>query len=159
MRELQVRNQRSGRAINSRFVRDLARALLEDEFALGRYELGIHFVSAAKMAEVNWDFLQHEGSTDVITFDYRDGYSEGEAKVQELELAGEIYISVADAVKQAREFKTNWQEEVARYVVHGILHLRGYDDLSADKRKVMKREENRLMRRMQQRFDLRKVAR
>jgi rRNA maturation RNase YbeY len=79
--------------------------------------------------------------------------------VQELELAGEIYISVADAVKQAREFKTNWQEEVARYVVHGILHLRGYDDLSADKRKVMKREENRLMRRMQQRFDLRKVAR
>jgi rRNA maturation RNase YbeY len=119
----------------------------------------MNFETGKRMAEMNWEFLPQEGSTDVITFEYRDGYTEGGAEVEGFDLAGEIYISVADAVKQARDFGTAWQEEVARYVAHGMLHLRGYDDLSAGKRKVMKREENRLMRRMQQRFDLRKVAR
>jgi probable rRNA maturation factor len=61
-------------------------------------------------------------------------------------------------VKQAREFSTTWQEEVARYIVHGVLHLRGYDDLVPEKRKVMKREENRLVRRLQATFDLSRIA-
>ena len=158
MRELQVRNRQSARAINTKEVREIARVLLEAELGLQRYELAVHFVSAKKMAEINWEFLQHEGSTDVISFDYREGYAEGAAEFEGLDLAGEIYISVADAEKQAREFGTKWQEEIVRYVVHGVLHLRGYDDLVPAKRKVMKREENRLVRRMQGRFELRKVA-
>ena len=62
-------------------------------------------------------------------------------------------------MKQAKEFGTKWQDEIVRYVAHGMLHLQGYDDLSAAKRKVMKREENRLVKRMGKRFDLRKVGR
>lgn len=167
MRELQVRNRRCGRAINSERVREIARALLEEELALRAYQLGIQFVSAKKMAEMNWEFLRHKGSTDVITFDYREGYGgrsgvdgfAGLEESEELDLAGEIFISVADALKQAKEFGTSWQEELVRYVVHGVLHLRGYDDLSAGKRKVMKREENRLMRNLGRRFNARKIAR
>jgi rRNA maturation RNase YbeY len=75
------------------------------------------------------------------------------------ELAGEIFISVSDARRQASEFKTRWEEEIVRYIVHGVLHLRGYDDLVSAKRRVMKREENRLVRRMKQRFDFRQVER
>jgi probable rRNA maturation factor len=156
MRQLQVRNRQRDRAIDTEFLREIARVLLEEELALSRYELAIHFVSAKKMAEINWEFLQHEGSTDVITFDYREGYGEGAA---ELELAGEIYISVADARKQAKEFSTTWQDELVRYVAHGVLHLRGFDDLEPAQRKSMKREENRLVRRLSARFDLRKVGR
>ena len=159
MREIQVRNQHCGRAINTKFVREVARVLLEDELSLGRYELGIHFVSTKRMGEINWEYLQHEGSTDVISFDYREGYSPGTAEFEGLDLAGEIYISAADAVKQAKEFGTKWQDEIVRYVAHGMLHLQGYDDLSAAKRKVMKREENRLVKRMGKRFDLREVGR
>ena len=153
MRDLQVRNRQRDQKIDSKFLVEIARELLETELDLAAYELGIHFVTAKKMAEVNWQFLQHEGSTDVITFDYREGY-EGEVS----ELAGEIYISVPDAKKQARELRTTWQEEIVRYVVHGILHLRGFDDLDAAKRKVMKREENRIVRRLGKRFDLRQIA-
>jgi probable rRNA maturation factor len=156
MRELQLRNRQRDRAIDTEFLREIARALLEDELALSRYELGIHFVSTKKMAEINWEFLQHEGSTDVITFDYREGYGEGAAQ---LDLAGEIYISVADARKQAKEFSTTWQDELVRYMAHGMLHLRGFDDLEPAKRRIMKREENRLVRRLAARFDLRKVGR
>ena len=54
-----------------------------------------------------------------------------------------------DAVAQATEFKTTWQSEVVRYVVHGVLHLLGHDDLQPDLRRKMKREENRLVRRLE----------
>ena len=69
-------------------------------------------------------------------------------------LNGEAFICVADAVKQAREFKTSWQSEVVRYAVHAVLHLRGYDDLQPARRRVMKREENRLVRELAAAFDL-----
>ena len=51
-------------------------------------------------------------------------------------------------MKQAREFGTTWQSEVVRYVIHGLLHLRGHDDLKPAERRVMKREENRLLKRV-----------
>ncbi|HTH46811.1 MAG TPA: rRNA maturation RNase YbeY [Candidatus Limnocylindria bacterium] len=119
-----------------REIRALTEAVLAD---LGvTAEVGIHLVSAREMAQVNWDFLRHEGSTDVITFDH------GSTPQR---LHGELFISVADAVKQAGEFGTAWTEELARYVIHALLHLHGYDDLEPAKRRVMKREENRLVRR------------
>lgn len=155
MKELQVRNRQREQALDVKFVRELTRALLEAELGLASYELGISFVSATRMAEMNQSFLQHEGSTDVITFNYRDGY---EAKTESSGLAGEIYISVSDARRQAREFRTRWEEEIVRYIVHGILHLRGFDDLAPAKRTVMKREENRLVRQIKRRFKLRAVA-
>ena len=155
MRELQLRNRQRDQTLDTKFVRELARALLEEEMGLADYELGISFVSSSRMAEINQQYLQHEGSTDVITFDYREGY---EAGSESSELAGEIYISVSDARRQAREFGTRWEEEVVRYIVHGVLHLRGYDDLAAAKRTVMKREENRLLRGMKRRFNFRAVA-
>jgi probable rRNA maturation factor len=156
MSELQLRNHQRARRINTELLRRMMRALLEDELGLSRYQLALHFVSAAKIAELNTHFLQHSGSTDVITFDYREGYSDeitGDA-----ELAGEIYVSVEDAIRQAREFSTSWPEEIARYAVHGVLHLCGYDDLTPAKRRVMKREENRLVRRLARRFPLADIA-
>jgi rRNA maturation RNase YbeY len=156
MRELQVRNRQRDQAVNTKFLRELTRTLLEQELRVSSYELGIIFVSAAKMAAINKEYLEHEGSTDVITFDYREGYADGSS---DLELAGEIYISLADARRQARDFSASWQEELVRYMVHGILHLRGFDDLVAAKRKLMKREENRLVRRITARFDPREISR
>ena len=158
MREVQVRNWQRDQRLETRVLKRIARALLEEELSLRNYELAIHFVSAKKMSELNCEFLGHEGSTDVITFDYREGYANEPTTEKALDLAGEIFISVSDAKKQALEFYTNWQAEVVRYVVHGVLHLRGYDDLNAAKRKVMKREENRLTHRLANRFDLHKVA-
>ena len=120
------------------------------------HDLCFHFVTAEAMARVNWQFLQHEGSTDVITFDHSQPMapSPDPRRHPPSPLSGEAFICVADAVKQAREFKTSWQSEVIRYAVHAVLHLRGYDDLQPAKRRVMKREENRLMRELAAAFDL-----
>jgi probable rRNA maturation factor len=73
-------------------------------------------------------------------------------------LHGELFICLEVAVAQARGFRTNWQTELARYVVHGVLHLRGFDDLQPAKRRKMKREEDRLLGQLSRRFDLKQLA-
>ncbi len=156
MRELQLRNRQRTKTLDTDLLRGIVRSLLEEELHLTQYAVAIQFISSTKMAALNEQFLAHEGSTDVITFDYGQDYNETEAA--RLELAGEIFISVPDAIKQAREFSTKWEEELVRYAVHGILHLLGYDDLVPRKRIQMKREENRLVRRLAKRFSLRRIS-
>ncbi|PYJ97280.1 MAG: hypothetical protein DME23_16275, partial [Verrucomicrobia bacterium] len=63
------------------------------------------------------------------------------------------------AVAQARRFRTTWQSELVRYLVHGVLHLRGYNDRQPKFRRVMKREEDRLVRELTRLFPLSKLAR
>ncbi|MBL9176262.1 MAG: rRNA maturation RNase YbeY [Verrucomicrobiales bacterium] len=100
-------------------------------------ELGIHFISPRESALLNRRHLNHEGPTDILTFD-QGGSPDC--------LRGELFICVEEADRQAREFRTTWRQELLRYVIHGILHLRGFDDLDPAGRRVMKREENRLVR-------------
>jgi rRNA maturation RNase YbeY len=104
------------------------------------------------MARINKTFLNHEGSTDVITFDYAELKTQN-SKLKTV-LHGELFICVDDAIAQAREFRTTWQSEVIRYLVHGVLHLLGHDDHAAAARRRMKREENRLLRRLAREFSL-----
>ena len=147
-RTLSLLNRQRVRRVDTRLLRQITSHLLDTELGVESFELAIHLVGAREMAKVNWDFLQHEGSTDVITFDHSES-QDGAA-----DLHGELFICIDDAVKQAREFRTTWQSELARYVVHGVLHLRGYDDLAPAPRRRMKREENRLVRKLALHFGL-----
>jgi probable rRNA maturation factor len=160
---LVITNRQWTKKINTRFLKQVVAELFA-ELEITEAELGIILVGAKEMARVNWQFLQHEGSTDVITFDYGFGVppSGGSSaktnrranrlKPELQTLHGELFICVDDAVTQAKEFGTSWQAEAVRYVVHGVLHLLGYDDLKPDLRRTMKREENRLVRLLAKRF-------
>lgn len=151
MNELRIFNRQKIRAISLAFLRRITTRYLEQVAPQG-YELGFHLVAAPEMAKLNKQYLQHEGSTDVITFNYREDKSTGP-------VLGEIFICIDDAIKQAKEFRTTWQAEVVRYVVHGVLHLLGYDDLKPDLRREMKREENRFVNSLSREFDLGKLQR
>jgi ssRNA-specific RNase YbeY (16S rRNA maturation enzyme) len=61
------------------------------------------------------------------------------------------------ALSQAKEFKSSWQAEVVRYLVHGVLHLLGHDDLKPHLRRKMKREENRLVRKLTKKISLAQI--
>jgi len=74
-------------------------------------------------------------------------------------LHGEIFICLDDAVSQARRFRTTWQTELVRYLVHGVLHLLGYDDATSGDRRAMKRAENRWLRSLSRQFSFRQLAR
>lgn len=150
-----IANRQRNKKINARLLRQIVAGLFE-ELKITEAALGINLVAAREMTLVNETFLQHEGSTDVITFDYLDlGPQTPDASPQ---LHGELFICVDEAVLQARQFVTNWQSEVVRYVVHGVLHLRGHDDRRVAARRRMKREENRLVRALARRFSLAQIG-
>lgn len=151
-----ITNRQRTKKINTRLLKQIVGALFE-ELKITDAELGIHLVGAEEMALVNWQFLQHEGSTDVITFDHRN--SEFQISNFKLEIHGELFICVDDAMSQAKQFGTSWQAEVVRYVVHGVLHLLGHDDLKPELRRKMKREENRLVRRLAKEWSFSRLER
>jgi probable rRNA maturation factor len=151
-----VANRQRAKKIHSRLLKQIVGALLA-ELKISRAELGIALVGAAEMARVNRQFLRHEGSTDVITFDHRDHAAP--LAPHAARLHGELFVCVDDAVRQAKQFKTTWQSEVVRYIVHGVLHLLGHDDLQPAARREMKRVENRLVRRLASRFSLAQLSR
>ena len=95
------------------------------------------------------------GATDVITFDY--GKSGGVPRPGPI--LGDIFICPAVAEEFAQKFKTSWENELARYLIHGILHLRGYDDSRPELRRIMKRKENHLIKLAAKRFPLSQLAR
>ena len=177
MTHLSFSNRQRTRRIDLRLLRKVTAVCLKEIFDQPQFELGIHLVAAEEMATVNQNFLQHSGSTDVITFDYGQGAAElpsaagvpisNTPKIPTIlpsatrqhVLHGEIFISIDDAISQAKKFKTTWQSELVRYVVHGILHLRGFDDLNPVARKKMKREENRVVDELTHRFPLSKLQR
>jgi probable rRNA maturation factor len=120
------------------------------ELQITEAELGVTFVADKEMTRVNETFLQHEGSTDVITFDHTPEQESRRKSTpaQCTSLNGELFICVDEAVRQAKRFRTTWQAELVRYIVHGVLHLTGHDDHRAVDRQKMKREENRLVRKL-----------
>jgi probable rRNA maturation factor len=144
-----VANRQRTKKINLRLLKQIVGELFA-ELKITEAKLGINLVGTKEMAKVNWNFLRHEGPTDVITFDHADG---GHG-VTPPTLHGELFICVDEAVSQAKQFGTGWQMEIARYVVHGVLHLLGHDDLKPALRRKMKREENRLVRLLAGRFSL-----
>jgi probable rRNA maturation factor len=146
-------NRQRTKKIEARLLKRIAEALIA-ELKIPEAKLGINLVAAPEMALLNETFLKHTGSTDVITFDYADGAH----RVTRLALHGELFVCVDEAVLQARTFKTKWQSEIIRYIVHGVLHLLGHDDHRIAARRKMKRAENRLLRLLARKFSLAQIA-
>ncbi|MDZ7763265.1 MAG: rRNA maturation RNase YbeY [Melioribacteraceae bacterium] len=98
--------------------------------------LQINFVSSQHIKFLNEEYLEHKGSTDIITFNYSS---------QNYILDAESYICIKTAEENAKSFNITVQNELIRLIIHGILHLTGYDDINESDRKKMQKEENRLV--------------
>jgi probable rRNA maturation factor len=145
--------------VDLRRLRRVAATLLQNLLEVEQYDLGIYLVGATEMTRLNETFLRHKGPTDVIAFNYAEEAGpapdrSGGRDARTTLLHGEIFICIDEAVAQARRFRTSWQSELIRYLIHGLLHLRGYDDQNAPARRKMKREEDRLLRRLAGRLKL-----
>ena len=113
-------------------LRDIARAVLEGE-DVKEYEISLAFVDNTTIHRLNKQYLDHDEPTDVLSFPY----SAANAK----KLEGELIIGVEIAQAQATERGHDVQAELALYVIHGLLHLCGYDDKSAGAEKEMRARE------------------
>ena len=169
---LAICNRQRVRSVDLRLLGRITRALLQEWIGERQYELGVHLVAVPEITRLNEQFLGHRGLTDVITLDYSCGVPPSGAPGLEVTvhaapdslkaglqtLQGELFVCVDEAVIQARRFRTTWQAEVVRYIVHGLLHLREFDDQRPAARRRMKREENRLLKEISRRFALVKLA-
>jgi len=95
-------------------------------------ELNYIFCSDEYLHKINIDFLKHDTFTDIISFDYSVGK----------ELHGDIYISVERVEENAKDFEVSFQDELARVLVHGILHYCGYKDKLEEEKVMMRSKED-----------------
>ena len=119
-------------------LKDCARAVLAGE-GVTEAKIVLAFVDDATIAGLNKRFLEHEGPTDVITFPYS-----GKAK----KLEGEVVIGVEVAQREATERGHDVNTELCLYVIHGALHLCGYDDRTTKDTVEMRTKERAYLRQL-----------
>jgi probable rRNA maturation factor len=111
------------------------RNLLEQIIAEGNMipgDVSIILTSDNTLRKINVEFLEHDYFTDVITFNYNSGNL----------VNGEIYISIDTVRDNAKNYKVSLRNELTRVIIHGILHLTGYDDKSGEDRTMMRSRED-----------------
>ena len=95
-------------------------------------EISYIFCDDEKILEVNRQYLQHDYYTDIITFDYTEGDK----------IAGDLFISLDTVRSNAELFKQDYETELHRVIVHGVLHLCGINDKGPGEREIMEKCEN-----------------
>ena len=91
------------------------------------------FCSDEYLGDINIQFLKHKTLTDIITFNYNPSKTE---------IEGEIYISIDRVRENAQTFETDFQAELNRVIIHGVLHLLGYNDKTKSQKKFMREKED-----------------
>src|SRR5579884_2145931 len=123
--------------VDRSLMRQAARAVLEGE-KVADYELSLAFVDNPTIHTLNKRYLDHDEPTDVLSFPL----SEPGAK----RLAGELVVGAEVAQAQAGERGHDVQQELALYVIHGLLHLCGYDDKDDESAAVMRARERHYLK-------------
>lgn len=95
-------------------------------------DINIIFCSDNYILDVNMKYLQHDYFTDIITFDY----------CEKKTLSGDLFISIDSVRENATFYGSDFETELNRVMVHGILHLIGYDDHEEEDIKMMRYKEN-----------------
>ena len=90
------------------------------------------FCSDKYLKRINLEYLAHDTFTDIITFDYGDSS----------EIQGDIFISIERVRENAQKFEVDFDNELHRVMVHGVLHLLGYADKTKAAKSLMRKKED-----------------
>jgi len=112
----------------------------EESFSPGN--INIIFTSDKYLLNINKQYLSHNYFTDIITFNY----------VQENTIHGDIFISIETVKNNSSRFGVTLDDEVHRVMIHGILHLIGYDDETDEQKSEMRKKENEYLDRLKNLF-------
>ena len=108
----------------------LKAAALKESYGID--SLGYVFCSDDFLLEINQQFLDHDTLTDIVTFDYTEGTI----------LNGEIYISTDRVADNAKDFNVDFDTELRRVIIHGLLHMCGYGDKTEEEKLQMRSKED-----------------
>ena len=125
-------------SIDKRIVKSKVHNLvgcLQKELNFSVVSLCINFINSEEIHKINKRYLNHDFSTDIITFNYSGSNSDFD---------GEVFISVDDARLSTKKYKTTFSNELSRLIIHGMLHLKGFNDIKRSDKLKMKRMEDYL---------------
>lgn len=131
MIQIDVRNEQQMLAVDEALLRQAIEAVLAGE-GIARAEISLAVIDDSAMHALNRQYLDHDEPTDVLSFvlEEEPGYVEGE-----------IIVSADTAVAASRSFGWEPANELLLYVIHGALHLVGYDDLNPEAQAQMRSRE------------------
>ncbi|MDE3046345.1 MAG: rRNA maturation RNase YbeY [Verrucomicrobiota bacterium] len=129
---IHIFNNQKDLSLSKPAVRRLVQTVLQAEKA-SHTEVSIYFVTTRKITELHDEFFDDPTPTDCISFPLGD------------EHLGEVFVCPATATAYAKKKKLNPYDETALYIVHGLLHCLGYDDLESKDRRIMRKKEKTCM--------------
>jgi len=135
---VQITNHFEKLPADARKLKKLVRAICK-RFEVSQARISIGIVEDAEISVLNKRFLNHEGTTDCLSFDLSDELEPGEPKVFDLIVNGEL------AIREAARRGHDAQAELALYVTHGLLHDLGFDDRTAEQARRMHRTEDEIL--------------
>lgn len=139
MPRISIANQQEVIAIDRKRLREIVAVVLDGE-GKAESEISLAFVDNLTIHRLNMRYLQHDEPTDVLSFPLSDPSAK--------KLSGELVIGAEVAKAQAEERGHDVQAELALYVIHGLLHLCGYDDKSDVAEKRMRERERHYLRQL-----------
>ena len=144
--QIEISNRQSLLEINHDRISAAVTTVLNGE-SISEAKISIAIVGNAQIHETNRRFLNHDFATDVITFnmsDDDDGFKLPDETESETDgvLQGDIMVSAEYAIESAKKYDWSPNDELMLYIIHGSLHLSGYDDLNDSDRQVMREKES-----------------
>jgi probable rRNA maturation factor len=131
---IQIANQQAHLPLDPRLLRRAVRSVLRGA-GVSKARISLAAVDDETIARLNWKYLRHRGPADVLSFvlDQSDG------------LEGEVIVGAQTAVRTAPQYGWPPHDELLLYVIHGTLHLVGYDDTSPALRAEMQKREGEVL--------------
>ncbi len=117
--------------LRKRQIKSVIKTVLQNENIRDADNLNVVLTTNAEICLLNYRFFKKNEVTDVIAF-----------PLQEPDIWGEIYVCVDQAIERAEEFSVTPKAELTRLIIHGVLHLCGYDDSNKKEKEIMHQKED-----------------
>lgn len=135
-------NLQNKRFISVKRIQDVAKFVLSSE-GYPKALVSIAISTDNKIRKLNKLFLKRDRPTDVLAFSFVEGKF---SKVNPAHLLGDVVVSIDTAIRNARRYKTDVHKELYLYVIHGLLHLVGYDDRTRRKQTIIRKKEQEYLK-------------
>lgn len=140
--KIRISNRQKKFRIVKNSIESLCRDVLLGEGQPDDVEIDISIVGSREIARLNTQYLDHEGRTDVISFP-QQSQDALNALLPGSVLLGDVVVCAQEAYEQSKQYKNSFNQEFGLYIIHGILHLLGFDDQKPDQKKVMELHQTR----------------
>ncbi len=133
---INIENICTGVKVKKERISDLAQTVLSNEGVL-EAEISIVIVDDEYIIRLNQEYLNKNTTTDVLSFRLTDDTGD--------KLEGEVYANIEQITRQASDYHVLMEDEISRIVIHGVLHLLGFDDQTGEQNKIMTEKEDQYL--------------